>query len=78
MGGLGLGWILIGLSLMTILASGVIGALTFDTTSPRLKVVRSVSLMLGVAAAVTLIVIAIVGPGPWCGDGSAYTVPGCA
>ena len=73
---LGLGWKLIGLSCLTLVVAAVVRALPFRT--PRMRLLRRVAAGMAIVAAITLIVIVIVGPGPWCGPGDTYKVPGCA
>lgn len=74
------GWKLMGISVVALVVSAVAGVATFDRPAPSVGLVRfrRAAGALAVLALGTLVVIAIVGPGPWCESGDAYHVPGCA
>jgi hypothetical protein len=73
-----LGWKLAGVSVLLLFATAFVGAVTYETSSPRVRVVRRAAGAVAVAALLALVIIAIVGPGAWCEGGDAYRVPGCA
>ena len=75
---LSLGWKLIGLSFAMLSVTLLLGAFASTLESQRMRQLRRVSVGFAIVAAITLIVVVIVGPGPWCGPGDAYEVPGCA
>ena len=76
MGALSLGWKLIGLSCVTLVVAVVLSA--FPIPAPHRTVVRRAAAGLAIVAVITLMIVVIIGPGPWCGPGDAYKAPGCA
>ena len=72
------GWKAIGVCVLVLLGAGLLGVATFDRPTPRARRLRVMAgIAAGVAALVVLVVL-LVGPGPWCEAGDAYHVPGCA
>lgn len=72
--GIALGWKLLAAGAASLFLAAILGVWTYDR--PDRRRLRIAAAILAVVAVATVIVI--VGPGPWCGDGDAYRVPGCA